>query len=271
MAKNMKNEELVATEELENTMKQGDTAPAVEPTNVPAVEAAGFDSMMGGALSVFGGGDDFFEEEMYLGDADSSRYPRLRLAQGLSAEVQDGTARPGEWVLEDHDAVKTVQLLITKRYANRMLLKKSDGGGRDAIQCRTDRVAVNKPIEALPLHGVGDPGIECATCPFSQWTERNDGSGKRNPPACLLIHTFEAISLTHAAHVEIQFKKTSERTMREMVKAMAKAGGSGKVVFEMTQEKQVNGAGQPYFVPAFKVVPVTQALVDRWNAIQAEL
>lgn len=250
--------------------------PAVEPwdeepaSSAPAVaEQSGFEAMTGGALASLGG--DFIEEDLYLGDADGSRYPRLRLAQGLSAEVQDGTARPGQWVLEDYEAEEAVTLLVTNRYVNRMLLAPSGEGSRDDIVCRTERLVVKKPIPSLPLVGSGEPGGLCSECPHSQWTPRNDGSGKNNPPKCLLIHTLEVVSLTHAARVEVQFKKTSERTLLDMVKAMQKAGGAGKVLFELSSEKKSNLRGQPYYVPVVKTVPVTEKHLARWQEIQAEL
>lgn len=223
-------------------------------------ERQGFASMTGGALVPRAEEDDLFEQP----DVEvSTGYPTLRLAQGQTAEVNQGSARPGQWVVAGQEATSEAVFMPTRYLLARMRTERNANGGDDIV-CRADRQPVKR--SSPPLVGVGDPGMECSLCPFSQWTPRDDGSGKNRPPACTLIHIFEGVSLSHDSRVELRLKRTGEKAVRDMLKVIA-ARGMGNAVFELTQESQKNQANQPYWTPKFRVIPVTPEMVGQAREI----
>src|SRR4051812_39007637 len=73
-------------------MLEGPSVPAVVEDHVVAVSTG------------------MYTAEPEFGFEDISR-PRLRLGQGLTPEVQDGEARPGDWLLTGYDPSPTVELV----------------------------------------------------------------------------------------------------------------------------------------------------------------
>jgi hypothetical protein len=101
--------------------------------------------------------------------ADEVSIPRLRLAQGLTQEVQDGNARPGQWVLTGFEPTTEVHFFPQVMGRFRAL--------------RNAETRTLLCVSHDGVHGVGAPGGACQTCPLSQWTENPKG-GKNLPPAC---------------------------------------------------------------------------------------
>ena len=110
-----------------------------------------------------GGLNDF----SYVPEASEISLPYIRLAQGLSPEVTEGTAKPGQWILpdgslSDHVTGTVIGMRRTRVYRT-----------NDEIACRSDDAVV----------GRGTPGGDCANCPLQQWTKNGD---KSVPPACTM-------------------------------------------------------------------------------------
>ena len=79
--------------------------------------------------------------------------PRIRLAQGLTPEVQDGTAKPGQILLTGYDPVEEV-VFIPMGMRRRRVLRDEDE--RTAILCSSDD----------GKNGQGVPGGACQLCPL---------------------------------------------------------------------------------------------------------
>ena len=124
---------------------------------------------------------------------------KLRLAQGLTAEVQSGDAKPGQWVLSGlppMDSVVVVPIMAGKRRRRLDMERNIVCSSSDAIQ------------------GIGDPGILCAECPYSQWTPDPSRPGRNLPPQCTFIYSYQVV-LPHAQMpATLEFSRTSESSAR---------------------------------------------------------
>ena len=121
--------------------------------------------------------------------------PRLRLAQGLTQEVQDGDAKPGQWVLNGHDPVDSA-VLVPILIARARELRDADSEDRSMLCQSGDAIT-----------GIGEPGGACKSCSMANW--KTGPGGKRVAPPCTLIYSYVAWSETHQAAVTIEFKRTS--------------------------------------------------------------
>lgn len=124
-------------------------------------------------------------------DAEDILIPRIRLAQGLTNEVQAGTAKPGQWIVtgfEPADEITIVPLLASRQRRLtdedfQTLCQSSDG-----------------------VTGVGTPGGACSKCPKNQWT---DGpKGRRNPPACTFSYAFVVYVVDFETMAIVEFRRT---------------------------------------------------------------
>ena len=130
-------------------------------------------------------------------DKEDVQLPRLRIAQGLTPEVQMGMARPGQWVLTGYEPEESVTL-IPLAYAK-------------AREYRVDGELLCSSPNALV--GRGSPGGACSACPMAQWQEKPDG--KKHKP-CSLVFSYVAYSITHGSPVVLEFKRTGERSARRL-------------------------------------------------------
>jgi hypothetical protein len=179
-------------------------------------------------------------------DKDDLQHPKLRLAQGLTPEVQDGAARPGDWVLNGFDpekAVTIVPLLMGKDRArrdddNNLLCSSGDG-----------------------KTGVGTPGGDCSACPFAKWRPNpKDPKGKNLPPECGLGYVYVAFSITHDCLVQVDFRK-SAATVGKTLNSLVNSKGLGQFAVTLSgksESRTVRGKqvtfGVPLMAPA-KVDP----------------
>jgi len=90
--------------------------------------------------------------------------PKLRLAQALTAEVTNGAAKSGQWVVSGEDPM--VKPVIVPLLMNRRRELRDPDENRQ-VMCRSFD----------SLKGVGDPGGDCASCPMAKWTEGKKGKG----------------------------------------------------------------------------------------------
>lgn len=163
--------------------------------------------------------------------------PRLRLAQGLTAEVQNGTAKPGMWVMTGAEAqqdLTVVPIMFTKR---RELTDENF-----TILCRSNDAKV----------GEGDPGGVCSTCPMSQWREGGK-NGKNRPPECTFIYSYVVFVAEHNAPAILEFKRTGIQ-QGKLLNTMSAQRGLGNFAVKLSSVSN-QGAKGAYYTPA--VQPVT--------------
>lgn len=169
--------------------------------------------------------------------ADDVTIPRLRLAQGLTKEVQDGNAKPGEFLLSGapprSEIVATV-LAIAKfrRYTT------SDDG---TVLCRSEDGKTGK----------GEPGGDCEECPLSKWVNAETKGGKNTPPPCSFGYRY-LLEVADYGQCIYEMKKTSIPAAKAL-NAMVIRFGYGRTQVSFRAQKGTGSRGS-YYTPV--VVPI---------------
>jgi hypothetical protein len=167
--------------------------------------------------------------------------PRLRLTQGLTAEVQDGTATPGQWVMSGYDAKPEV-IVVPILFARNRALRDQEG----AILCRS--------FDSIT--GVGEPGGICDGCIMNQWTENGKGE-KNTPPKCAFSYVYIVYVKEFEAMALVEFRRTSIQAGKTL-NTIAAQRGLGNFAVKLKSSKQTGKRGTFYQM----VVQPTQAEPD---------
>ena len=183
-------------------------------------------------LSLYDTEPQFSQEDVFLN--------KLRLAQGLTKEVQDGTARPGQYLVtgfapEESVTVVPVGVAKMREYRN-------PDDGREMFCFSKDA-----------LTGDGDPGGACADCPFNKWTPNPDKPGKNKPPICKFSYGYLFYSEQHDAIVAFRFKGMALNAGKG-INTIVNHHGLRKVAITLGSE-QKSGPNGSYYVPTTTVVP----------------
>lgn len=182
--------------------------------------------------------------------ADEIQMPKLRLAQGLTAEVMSQEAKPGQWLLIGQDPIDECEVVILKAGKAREL-RVGTGDDRSVV-CRSNDAKV----------GVGEPGGACEECPLSKWVDNGKGQ-KGTPPACTLIFSYQCYSLTHDALCIIEFSRTAENQAK-LLNTMLVTQGFGGFVARLRSTPKSNG-NRRWFEPQVlsrKISPEQRELVE---------
>lgn len=163
--------------------------------------------------------------------------PRLRLLQGLSTEVQDGTGRPGEWVLSGNQALSRITI-IPVMFARRRELVTEDF----IVLCSSNDAVT----------GYGDPGGRCDACSMAQWSA--DTRGKSLPPKCSFIYSYIVYVVELHAHGVLEFKRTGLAAGKAINTIAMQRGGFGTFAVTLSASAK-QGARGVYYVPV--VTPTT--------------
>lgn len=151
--------------------------------------------------------------------------PRLRLAQGLTKEVQDGTAKPGQWVMSGYDALSEVTV-VPLRFARRRELVDQEF----AVLCKSDDAVT----------GVGTPSGDCRSCPMNRWEE--GPKGKRIPPKCSFVYSYIMYVVEMGVTAVVEFKRTSINVGKSLNTLLAQRGlGNVAVVLRSTPNQGPKG------------------------------
>lgn len=155
-------------------------------------------------------------------EANEVGFPKLRLGQGLTPEVAEGTAKMGNWLLTGQDPF-TEGVVVVPIMFGRTRWKRKDPTDRDSpIVCTSADARVGK----------GDPGGDCKKCPFAKWTP-GGANGKNKPPVCTLTYKYAVFVDGADTVAEIVFQKTSE-TYAHLINNMVQRYGFGKFAVRLT-------------------------------------
>lgn len=172
--------------------------------------------------------------------------PKLRLAQALTAEVTNGTAKSGQWVISGEDPMAKpviVPLLMNRRRELR------DPDENRQIMCRSfDSVK-----------GVGNPGGDCATCPMAKWTEGKKGKGN-SAPQCNFIYSYVVYVVDLDQVVILEFSRTSIAAGK-MLNTIIMQKGLGKFAVQLSSNSAKNGRGQTFYSPVINGAKVTDKVM----------
>ncbi len=168
-------------------------------------------------LANFSNSVDFGSEDIVI--------PRIKLAQQMTAEVVEGSAKFGQWILTGYDAADELTVVPLLFARNRSL--RDDAG---AVLCRSTDGAF----------GVGDPGGECAKCPMTQWKE--NASGANFPPPCVFSYNYICYVVEYGAMGMMEFKRTSMNAGKTVNTICAQRGiGNFALKLKSTQSKSKKG------------------------------
>ena len=180
------------------------------------------------AMALYQSEVDFSPEDVYI--------PRLRLAQGLTKEVQEGTARPGQFLVMGFAPQEDVTLVPVGFVRMREYRNYDDG---------SDMLCYSRDS----LLGEGDPGGVCAECPLSKWSE--DADGRRQKPSCAFSYGYLFYSQEHATITSFKFKGSGLNTGKQL-NTIVSHHGLGKVAVVLSS-KTKSSHGNSFFVPSVSV------------------
>ncbi len=172
--------------------------------------------------------------------------PKLRLAQALTAEVTNGIAKSGQWVVSGEEPMNKpviVPLLMNRRRELR------DPDENRQVMCRSfDSVK-----------GVGNPGGDCASCPMAKWVEGKKGKGN-SAPQCNFIYSYVVYVVDLDAVVILEFSRTSIAAGK-MLNTIIMQKGLGKFAVQLSSNSSKNGRGQTFYSPVINGAKVTDKVM----------
>lgn len=180
--------------------------------------------------------------------------PRLRIAQGLTKEVQDGEASPGQILLSGFEALDEVTI-VPLRFA-RMRELRGEGEERNTVLCSSSDA----------VRGIGEPGGDCNTCPMKEWSEKVvRGKETRVPPPCSFIFSYMVYIVEHQQVAVLDFRRTSERTGRLMNTLVAQRGLRQ---FAVTLAAEIKSEGSRRFaVPTLSPTTVDASVLQMARSV----
>lgn len=185
---------------------------------------------------------------------DEVAFPRLRLAQGQTPEVQAQQARAGQWVLSGevpHDSVVIVPLAFARRRELREGLE------------RTKTCESPDSLVGYGLYAAGseqNPSGLCADCPMAKWTANPKDPNKNFPPVCTFIYSYIAYSVTHKQVVSLDFSKTG-MTAAKFLNTFVKSRGFGNCAVQLESVQQRTQRGT-FSVPTVKAAVMTNEIAE---------
>ena len=185
-------------------------------------------------------------------DFSSIDIPRLRLAQGMTAEVTERKAQIGQYVLTNFPAYDTVTLVPLA--SQKIRVYAPDPKARPQCTAPTG------------VHGIGNPGIVCAECPLSKWGPRDPKTGKATKPPCNEGISVRAYSVTHKSVVDFQFMGRSIST-GAFIQQQAMANGYAGFAVELSASTQKNDR-HSWVVPSVQMLPEVpedhKEIAEKW-------
>jgi hypothetical protein len=164
--------------------------------------------------------------------------PKLRLAQGLTAEVQSGEAKPGQWLLLGMVPVENVTV-VPIGMAKRRELREV---GSRTVLCRS----------ADAVNGNGEPGGACDTCEFSHWlpapVKKGQPAGTNMAPKCTFIYSYMVFVVESKKMAILELSRTGELAGRMLNTMIVQSGfGNFAVKLGSTSKKGPQGL---YYAPS---------------------
>jgi hypothetical protein len=165
-------------------------------------------------------------------------FPRLKLLQSKSPEVEEGIAEQGQFIILGHDPVDSVILVPCVWGKGRILSTLSEG-----ILCQSGDA----------ITGEGDPGGSCARCSLKEFTK--DRKGNSVKPECTFFYSYGFWSETHNCPLTFDFKSTGLNAGRELntIVDQKGPGSMGTFAIELTSTEKSGKVGS-WAVPTLKVV-----------------
>ncbi len=165
------------------------------------------------------------DQEAMFGDigAEDVSIPRITVLQGLSPEVSEGLGTPGDLFvkgLNQNLGKQPIEIIPLMRNRSRMRWKPMDEGG--GILC-----------QALDgLNGIGDPGGDCQSCKYTEWTIKDPKSGKMKP-GCDIVQNVICVIRKEEEWVPMALSgsRTKLRALRDLNSLLMLEQQKGRPIF----------------------------------------
>jgi hypothetical protein len=184
-------------------------------------------------------------------DSNDLFIPRLRLAQGLTAEVQSGEAKPGQWLVLGHEPMAEANIIPVAMTRRREL---RDPDTR-TTSCRSGD----------GLTGFGNPGGDCSACSEADWIKPRTKNGKNLPPNCAFFYSYMVYVLEAETLAILEFSRTSI-TSGKMLNTIIAQRGLGTFAVRLSSVKK-EGTKGTFSAP---VINQTTAKAEWLKKAQAE-
>jgi hypothetical protein len=170
--------------------------------------------------------------------------PRLKIGQPGTPEVLDGAAQAGQFIFPGSDPVDSV-ILVPLVFGKGRIYSTDD----DGILCQSGD----------SIHGEGDPGGNCARCPFNQWTK--DKKGNNIKPQCTFYYSYGVYSETHGSIAAWDVRGAGLRPATGLNTLIQKLK-MGNFAIEVTSNKNVAGKNT-WYTPVIKQIKVKDSVLQQ--------
>jgi hypothetical protein len=178
-------------------------------------------------------------------DASDVQMPKFRLAQQQTAEVVQGEAKAGQFVLSGFEPLDRPTLVILRVAKTREARDKMDD---DAIKCQSPDARFGYGDAAF-RNGYGEDNLPaaCEACPLAKWTPNPKDPKKNFPPVCAESYGYLGYVPEHDTVVAIDFKRTSISTAKQ-INGWILRWGLGNFAVRLSSQENTNTRGR-FFTP----------------------
>lgn len=184
--------------------------------------------------------------------------PRVKVVQQMAKEAADKLADPGDFynVLTGENYGNAIRIQPILPFMNRVFLVRQEKRDRadelltaaglpvlgegDGLKCRSLDM----------VQGNGEPGVECDTCPLSQWTH----DPKKGNIAPLCTETYNVAACTELGElVVMSFSRSSAKVGKRFFSAIRlRPGVPWTQFFDVATHQERNDLGT-FYVPNFAI------------------
>lgn len=181
--------------------------------------------------------------------ADELSLPLLRIAQGLSKEVQDGLARQGQLLVRGHAAMDDCTFVPFRVQRIRQYRDREENG---KLACYSDD----------RVEGHGDPGGSCEECPLSKWTKAVDKKTGREynaAPACSEGYRYYGVVAEVGTMVQWELTR-SQAVVAKDINTIIQNNRKrwGQFALKVRSKQKENAQGNRFAVPVVEEVKVDE-------------
>ena len=160
--------------------------------------------------------------------------PRLAITQGNTLADKRGDTANGKWFVAGYPGRDTITI-------------ESEGAGirRDLGYFDKSNNYIQLCYSADSFTGVGDPGGDCSTCPFAEFTD-DPVSGERRAPKCNYKYEYIVFVKEMDTAAILTFQRTAVPAGRRLNRLLIQTDGKRPVKLGT---KPDHGGGQDFFGP----------------------
>jgi hypothetical protein len=188
-------------------------------------------------------------------DAEDFIPPRVKIIQAMSDERSQGVDEGSFYnTLTSEDYGPSLTFIPIGTFKNRIMLVRTERRKEINKALKTAGIQqISNDVEGLACRsldmqvGRGTPGVECGSCPLSDWT----GDDNMTPPLCSETYNVTAIN-DEGDLIILGFSKSSAKVGKRMFSMMRLTSGKPwKSQYEATTVEQKGAQGR-YMVPVIK-------------------